>query len=277
MIRQISVVYISRNAAVTLADSLDSVREFEDVVVWDNGSADDTLRIASSYPNVTVFKGDFMGFGPSKNFAATLAANDWILSLDTDEIVCPRLLAALRSWPTDDPHVVGEILRDNYFLGKAIRHGGWGGDWLVRLYHRHTLTFGDDMVHEAIRHGPDTRRVRMDGVLKHMTVTDLGQLLRKADHYSELRRTTTKCFPPWLICLKAAFAFIRCYFLQAGFLSGWRGLVIAWSNANGVFFKYFKVYADRKGPRAGPRDRPRDGSPSARRVQGATPAPSPQR
>jgi hypothetical protein len=50
--------------------------------------------------------------------------------------------------------------------------------------------------------------------------------------------------PPLVILLRAVWAFWRTWLLQGGILDGWRGLVIAWSNANGVFFKYMKPYAD---------------------------------
>jgi len=34
--------------------------------------------------------------------------------------------------------------------------------------------------------------------------------------------------------------------LQGGFLAGWRGLVIAWNESNGTFYKYMKVYVRRQ-------------------------------
>ena len=49
---------------------------------------------------------------------------------------------------------------------------------------------------------------------------------------------------PALIVLRSFFAFFRSYILRAGVLAGWRGLVIAWNESNGVFFKYMKIYAD---------------------------------
>ena len=45
--------------------------------------------------------------------------------------------------------------------------------------------------------------------------------------------------------LSSFWAFVRSYLLQLGFLDGWRGLVIAVCDANGVFFKYMKPYVDR--------------------------------
>jgi hypothetical protein len=88
--------------------------------------------------------------------------------------------------------------------------------------------------------------VRLPGPLRHAAVRDIGDLLVKVNRYSELRRRTRPvAMPAPLILLRAIWAFLRTLLLQGGFLDGWRGLVIAWSNANGVFFKYMKPYADR--------------------------------
>jgi hypothetical protein len=46
-----------------------------------------------------------------------------------------------------------------------------------------------------------------------------------------------------VIVLKAQYSFFRTYFLQRGFLDGWRGFVLAVSNSVGVFYKYIKIYA----------------------------------
>lgn len=75
---------------------------------------------------------------------------------------------------------------------------------------------------------------------------NIGQFLIKIDRYSEIRRQTRKkTFHPFVIVLRSLFAFFRSYVLKGGFLAGWRGLVIAWSESNGVFYKYMMVYADR--------------------------------
>ncbi|MDH3689547.1 MAG: hypothetical protein OEU36_08730 [Gammaproteobacteria bacterium] len=44
--------------------------------------------------------------------------------------------------------------------------------------------------------------------------------------------------------MRSLFAFFRSYVLKGGVLAGWRGLVIAWNDSNGVLFKYMKIYAD---------------------------------
>ena len=242
----ITPVIIVRNAEKTIETTLGSLEAFPRVVLYDNGSTDCTLDLAARFPNVRVERGDFFGFGPTKNYAASLAQTDWVFSLDADESASPALLANLDRIDLSNPARAYAMHRHNYFLGRRIRHAGWGDDWIVRLYHRRRHAYNDAMVHESVALGPGGRVERLDGPLVHDAVLDLGQFLVKVDRYSELHRMSTRdVLPAGLILLRAAWAFFRTYILQLGVLDGWRGLVIAWSNADGAFYKHMKPYADR--------------------------------
>ncbi len=248
MIDHISVAIITKNAASTLKATLDSLTGFSNVVIYDNGSTDETQAIARQYTNVDLHTGSFEGFGPTKNRAVELAKNDWILSLDADETVSDTLHKALAQWGPDTPaHYAASILRDNYFMGKAVRQGGWGNDWLIRLFNRQQHRFNSAMVHEAVQLSPQASIKKLKGTIDHNAVQYIGQFLQKVDRYSDIRQqqllAKNKRMPAGLILLKAGFAFWRSYLLQGGFMAGWRGMVIAWSNANGVFFKYMKAHA----------------------------------
>jgi glycosyltransferase involved in cell wall biosynthesis len=245
MLDQISVVIITRNAADTLAETLESARGFDEVLVYDNGSDDTTLQIAQSYENVSLHEGEFMGFGPTKNHAISLARHDWVLSLDADEVISQELGDFLAGWTPANPHTVGVIRRDNYLMGQLVDKGGWGADWLVRLFDRKVHRFNDHAVHEKVETTTTTDKEKIPFPMRHNAIQQLGQFLIKADRYSEIRRqTSSKTFHPFLIVLRSFFAFFRSYVLNCGVLAGWRGLVIAWGESNGVFYKYMKIYAD---------------------------------
>ena len=245
MLDQISVVIITRNAAATLADTLESTRSFAEVVVYDNGSDDATMQIAQAYENVSLHQGEFMGFGPTKNHAISLARNDWVLSLDADEEVSSELRRFLEQWKPESDDCVGVIRRDNYMMGKLVDKGGWGADWLVRLFNRNVHRFNDNAVHESVQLSAVSVQERIPSPIRHNAIQHLGQFLEKIDKYSEIRRqTSNKTMHPALIALRSFFAFFRSYIIRGGVLAGWRGLVIAWNESNGVFFKYMKVYAD---------------------------------
>lgn len=244
---RISVVMIVRDADATLPAALDSVRGFGEVVVYDNGSSDATHTIAARYPNVKIHTGEFRGFGPTRNAAAALAVNDWIFSLDADEIMTPGLAAAITGVSLNRPEHAYAIERQNFFLGKRVYHAGWGSQWLTRLYHRTTHRFTDVSVHEKVGLKPGEHAIKLTGVLRHTAMRDAGDFLVKMHRYTMLKAgESSRTYPLVIICLKSIWAFIRAYFLRLGMLDGWRGLLISVSEANGVFYKYMVIYSKRE-------------------------------
>jgi len=240
----ITPVIIVKNGAPFIQRTLDSLADFHQVVIYDNGSTDNTPSLVKAYANVKLVQGEFLGFGPTKNAAASHAQTDWVLSLDIDESVTPTLLKALQNWPLDNPAHVGEILRDNYFCGMHIRTNGWGNDWLCRLYNKQQHRFTDSAVHEKLQLTDQSKIQRLEGNLEHQAITDVAQMLNKAQHYSELYAQSDKArlYPFPIIILKSIFGFFRSYLLKAGIASGSRGFIIAVGEAIGVFYKYTKVY-----------------------------------
>src|SRR5690348_14272302 len=87
----ISVTILTKNSEETLVKTLDSLALFDEVLILDNGSTDRTLDLARKYPNVVIHHSPFIGFGPLHNLATRLAKNDWILSVDSDEVITPEL------------------------------------------------------------------------------------------------------------------------------------------------------------------------------------------
>lgn len=242
----ITPVIIAHDAEATLPRTLESLKAFSRVVVYENNSTDNTVAVASEYDNVAVVQGGFIGFGPTKNHAASLSETDWVLSLDADESITPELLESLAAADLSNFRVVYELDRHNFFKGRRVRHAGWGGDWLVRLYNRNAHCFTEVQVHEQVALGKESVRRRLAGPIHHMAVTEISQFLVKIDRYTELRRVEARrSYPVPVILLKTLWSFLHTYFVRLGFLDGWRGVVIAVSDANGTFYKYIKIHADR--------------------------------
>ena len=235
-----------RDAEPTLAATLDGLKAFGEVVVFDNGSRDKTLEIAGRYPNVRIHQGSFTGFGPTRNQAASLAGNDWVFSIDADEVPDAALLAAMDALTLDQPGTVYAVERQNWFLGKRVRYSGWGSQWLTRLYHRGQHRFTDVAVHEKLELKAGEQAVHLQGTLRHTAMQDAGDFLVKMHRYTMLKAgESRRTYHPAIIFLKTGWAFIRSYILRLGVLDGWRGLLISVSEANGVFYKYMVIYSKR--------------------------------
>ncbi len=96
LIKNISVVIIVKNSENTIKRTLNSLVDFCEVIVYDNGSTDETINIAKSFPNVNLVEGEFKGFGWTKNQAASFAKNDWVMIIDSDEVANKGLLEELK-------------------------------------------------------------------------------------------------------------------------------------------------------------------------------------
>jgi len=92
---RLSAIVITRDEAGNIGECLDSVAFCDERIVVDCGSTDDTVAIARA-KGATVAHHAWEGFGAQKNYALSLAAGDWVLSIDADERVTPELAAAIK-------------------------------------------------------------------------------------------------------------------------------------------------------------------------------------
>lgn len=241
-IRNISCVIIVKNAASTINATLASLRPFEDVVLYDNGSTDETLEIAKKYPNVTLFQGEFLGFGQTKNLACSFAKNEWVLSLDADEVLSNEFIKNLTSIELNDKNIY-TILRENYYKKTQIKHC-WGDDVIVRLFNRTKSAFTQEKVHEkVIENGFNAAPI--EGSVKHYPYATITDFIIKLDRYSSAFAADNvgkKSSSPTKAIFNGIFSFIKTYFFKRGFLDGYAGLVIAFSHMATNFYKYIKLY-----------------------------------
>lgn len=237
----LSVTILTKNCADTLGKTLAALTSFDDVVVLDNGSCDETLAIAESYPNVRLFKAAFIGFGPLHQLATAHALHDWILSIDSDEVPSPALLEELAALQLDETKVY-ELPRLNFYRGHPVRHGTWNPDRVVRLFNRHRFQFSSDQVHEKVL-CEKADVITLKAPLWHTPYRGISDFLRKMQLYSDLfaAQSTKKSSP--LIALRHGLgAFIKSYLLKCGVLDGYAGFLIAAYNGHTAFYKYLKLY-----------------------------------
>ena len=96
---KLSVVMITLNAGRTIERSLNSVSRLADeIIVVDSGSGDRTKELAAAC-GARVINHGWEGYGAQKNFAIGQTRNDWVLSLDSDELVSVELAHSISSLP----------------------------------------------------------------------------------------------------------------------------------------------------------------------------------
>ena len=243
MVERISVTILTKNSERYLAQCLNALAEFDEILIVDNGSSDATLDIAARYPNVRVVEHEFTGFGPLKNFAVKEAKNDWIFSVDSDEVATPKLIDSIKELSFKDIENIYTVERLNHYRQKPVKCCGWYPDEVMRLFNRRFTSFSDAMVHESLIVPDGAKIVKLKGELLHYPFDSVESLIAKMQNYSTLyAEGSDKPSSPAKAFFRAIFAFFKNYILQRGFLCGYEGLLISVSNANGVFYKYMKLY-----------------------------------
>ena len=229
-----------------MADCLASLEGIaQQIVVVDTNSTDGTLEIAKNHGAVISQPADWPGFGPQKNRALDLATSDWVLSLDADERLTPALRSEILTAIHHSAHVdCFAIPRLSWYCGRFIRHSGWSPDFVDRLFKRGTARFSDDLVHERLI--PNGQVAKLENPMLHFSFMDFSQVLQKIDRYStasaEQAFAKGRRSNPLKAILHGIWAFIRTYFIRAGFLDGYQGLALALSNAEGSYYRYMKIW-----------------------------------
>lgn len=242
---KLSVTVITRNEADHLGAALESVRWADEIVVVDAESTDETVAIAKGYTDRVVVR-PWPGYGAQKNYAATLARNDWILSIDADERVTPELAGEIRALLSSEPPRRGyRMPRVTWYLGRWIRSTDWYPDYQLRLYDRRVGAWKTQRVHESVEIDGPVGTLRHE--LRHLAYRDLSHHLQTIDRYSTLAaedmRDAGRRVGLLSIAVHPPLAFLRNYLWRRGCLDGAPGLIVSALNAYYVLVKLAKRWA----------------------------------
>ena len=243
MIENISVVVLAKNNQDTIKKTLESLQNFSDVVVYDNGSTDNTLKIVSQFSNVNLIQGEFKGFGWTKNHAVSFTKNEWALIIDSDEVVDNELFEFLQTTKLDS-NTVYKLNFKAFYKDIQVKYCGWNNQKIKRLYNKKTTSYNMNDVHEDIV-TKDLKIEELPGNVEHYSYHTISQFIIKADHYSTLfakNNAGKKSSSPSKAFFNASYSFIKTYIFKRGFLDGYIGLVIAFSHMVTNFYKYIKLY-----------------------------------
>jgi len=230
----ITAVIISHNEADRIGACVSSVIDIVDeVLVIDSHSNDNTAQIAEELGAIVKVV-DWKGYGGSKNYGNALAKNDWILSLDCDEICSVELQKELLALDLNRD-VVYQIDRHNYYLGNRVMYSGWSPDWVLRLFHREISSWNDNAVHEKLRSTSVVEYQKLEGHLIHHSYRSERDHKLKTEKYAQLKAKSwidQGKSPGWLkFFFGAGFKAFHSYIIKGGFRDGNTGWKIAKMNA----------------------------------------------
>lgn len=225
---KVSVIVPCYNEERTIEDCLKSVVWADEILVVDSFSTDATLDIARRYTD-RILQHEYAYSAAQKNWAIPRASNEWVLIVDSDERVTPGLQEEIQALLQGEPAYDGYwIPRQNVLFGKVVRHAGWGGDTVLRLFRRDKGRYEDKRVHAEVMIRPAGR---LSHHLEHLTISTVSEWMVKINRYSTWKAMDKydkgMTMPLVHLAVRPVARFIKDFFLRKGFLDGWRGFLVA--------------------------------------------------
>ncbi|NQT46699.1 MAG: glycosyltransferase family 2 protein [Candidatus Omnitrophica bacterium] len=226
----VSVAVITRNEAPNIAGCLESVRWADELIVVDDFSTDGTDEIARRYTD-KVFSRRMNIEGAHRNWAYQKAANEWVLSLDADEMASPEMYDEIAEMLKSGTEYNAFAFPLKNFIGDYwVRYGGWYPASKLRFFRKHKFKYEEVSVHpRAILSDGHCGQMKSDII--HKGYPDFAHFL------DSLNRQTTLEAQKWAednrsmslarALRKAHDRFFKTYFLKKGYKDGFIGFLVA--------------------------------------------------
>lgn len=242
---KISVVIITFNEENNIFRCIRSVIGLADeIVVVDSYSEDSTVEICKNL-GAKVYLHRFEGYREQKNYAASLASFDYVLSLDGDEALSLELYKKLLA-------IKDNLIYDGYFFnrrnnycGQWIKHSNWYPDRKLRLFNRKKGQWGGVNPHDVYTMIPGSSTTTIKADILHWVLYSYEEHLEKVNKFSTIaaqeyfkmgKRTSI-----FSMMNRGLWRFMKAYFFRLGFLDGFNGFVISSLSAYTSFLKYMKL------------------------------------
>mgnify|MGYP001567303799 CR=1 FL=1 len=123
-------------------------------------------------------------FSQWRNYGAQKAKGNWLLYVDSDEEVSPKLREEIRREILEGKFPAHAIPRKNILLGKEMKFGGWWPDYVVRLIKKGTLIKWEGELHEQPKLRSGIGKLKQ--ALLHTSHRNLTEMVEKTNKWSEI-------------------------------------------------------------------------------------------
>jgi glycosyltransferase involved in cell wall biosynthesis len=242
---KISVVIITFNEEKNIARCINSVKEIADeIIVVDSFSTDTTCKIAEEL-GAKIIPHKFDGHIQQKNYAKNLAENDFVLSLDADELLDNQLINSILQIKNNGPSDGYTMNRLTNYCGKWIRHSGWYPDTKLRLWNHKKGNWGGVNPHDEFFLEKNSSIQHLNGNILHYSYYTIADHDKQIEYFTNIASLAALEKGKKSTVLKIVFSpilkFLKMYFLQLGFLDGYFGFIIARKSAYAAYLKYKKI------------------------------------
>jgi len=232
---KISCVIHTYNSEKYLRECLSSVVWCNEIVIVDMYSTDKTLEIAKEF-GAKIYMHENVGYAdPARAFGLSKCTYDWILALDSDELVPPKLKDEIVKVMSNESYDVVRISFRNYFFGREVLGSGWGykDQVIARFFKKGFLNYGTE-VHNFNKIEPHARVgkiVGKDVSIIHFNYDSVSQFIRKLNTYTDNEINSTKYDYKGKPAYKIMYHFFRellgRFVYKKGYKDGWLGLYLA--------------------------------------------------
>lgn len=179
----ISAVVLTKNEEGLLEACLQSVKWVDEIIVVDDGSVDNTLKVADRYTD-KIFTFKDQDFAKRRNFAVSKTSGDWILFIDADERVLKSLKEELQQMIQREDVSVLAISRRNIILGLEQNYGPFWPDWVIRLIRKENFLGYEGSIHEQPKFKGKLEYSKHS--LIHLTHRGVDQIVLKSLNWSRI-------------------------------------------------------------------------------------------
>jgi glycosyltransferase involved in cell wall biosynthesis len=241
---KISAVVITYNEESNITRCIDSLKPVADeIIIVDCFSEDDTKKICLE-KGVNFYENEFLGFADQKNYAVSLAKNEFVLSLDADEYLSSELIKSILLIKSNSLHDGYIMNRLSSYAGEWIKTCGWYPDSKLRLWRKEAGFWKGGGIHEWVEMPRTMKIKRLHGDLLHHAYDNITQFLEKIQRYSDIYAIEHRLrmhSSTFKVLYKTLYAFVKSFIIKRGIFDGYKGLLISVCNANFVFYKYSKL------------------------------------
>jgi glycosyltransferase involved in cell wall biosynthesis len=236
---KITAVILAKNEEQTIATVLKHLSWTHEQIVVDNGSTDNTVRVARKQGAVVLSVPE-KDFSRMRNEAAKKAKGDWLLYIDADEEISPELKHEILS-VTHGECQAYFIKRKNYYFNTQWPHS----DGMIRLIYKPALKGWQGRLHETAHINGSIGTLK--NVLIHRSHNTLEDMLSKTNDWSEIEADLrfASHHPPvvsWRFFRVFMTGFCDSYFRQKGWKVGTIGLIESIYQGFSLFITYAKLW-----------------------------------
>jgi len=181
----ISACVLTHNSAAFIKECLSSLKFCDEIIVIDDDSSDQTRKITKEY-GARVFKKSLHGdYASQRNFGLKIAKFEWVLFIDSDELVPIALKKEIiKKVKNVNPSVAAfDCRRDDYFLGHLLQHGPAATNYFIRLLRKNDASWTVSQPERVIANG---QVLHLEQKIKHLRKENLHQYIEKVNRYSTL-------------------------------------------------------------------------------------------